>query len=219
MKRINIAIDGPSGAGKSTIAKIIANKLNYIHIDTGAMYRAIALKCLMNKVSMDNIKMIDELLSNTNITFDTNGDTYLDSINISNKIRTNEISLLASEVSKLFNVRKFLVLQQQLMSKDKGFILDGRDIGTVVLKDAELKVFLTATSLSRAKRRYNQNISMNIDSDLETIVKEVEHRDYQDINRVNSPLRQADDAILIDSSKLSITEVVDKILEMTKGII
>ena len=217
MKKINIAIDGPSGAGKSTVAKLLANKLSYIHIDTGAMYRAVALKCISNNISLDDEIKIKEILKDTKISFDDNGDTYLDFINVSNEIRTNEMSLLASNVSKLLCVREYLVLQQQIMSKDKGFILDGRDIGTVVLKDAEVKVFLTATTTSRANRRHKQNIEKNIESNLEKIEVEIKQRDYQDINRENSPLKQADDAILIDSSNLTIDEVVNKIIEMIKG--
>ena len=218
MNKINIAIDGPSGAGKSTIAKLLANKLNYIHIDTGAMYRAVALKCTMNSIDLNDENSINNILNDTNITFATNGDTYLDDINVSDKIRTNEMSLLASEVSKILSVRNYLVQQQQLMSKEKGYILDGRDIGTVVLKDAEVKVFLTATSNARAQRRNQQNIEKNIESNIEKIEIEIKQRDYQDTNRSNSPLRQAEDAILIDSSDLTIEEVVNKILEMIKGI-
>ena len=218
MNKINIAIDGPSGAGKSTIAKLLASKLNYIHIDTGAMYRAVALKCTMNNINLSDENSISDILNDTNITFEANGDTYLDDINVSDKIRTNEMSLLASEVSKILSVRNYLVQQQQLMSKEKGYILDGRDIGTVVLKDAEVKVFLTATSNARAQRRNQQNIEKNIESNIEKIEIEIKQRDYQDTNRSNSPLRQAEDAILIDSSDLTIEEVVNKILEMIKGI-
>ena len=218
MNKINIAIDGPSGAGKSTIAKLLASKLNYIHIDTGAMYRAVALKCMMNNINLSDENSISDILNDTNITFEANGDTYLDDINVSDKIRTNEMSLLASEVSKILSVRNYLVQQQQLMSKEKGYILDGRDIGTVVLKDAEVKVFLTATSNARAQRRNQQNIEKNIESNIEKIEIEIKQRDYQDTNRSNSPLRQAEDAILIDSSDLTIEEVVNKILEMIKGI-
>lgn len=212
--KINIAIDGPSAAGKSTIAKTLSDCLGYVHVDTGAMYRLVAYKILNAGIDIDDEEKISTVLKNTDIKMLVDGTAYLDGKLIGDEIRTNELSIAASDVSKLLPVREFLVDSQQKMAKDKGFIMDGRDIGTVVLTDAELKIFLTASSEARANRRHLQNIEKNIPSDYEEIKKDIEYRDYQDSNRVNSPLKQADDAYLIDSSMLSIEEVVKVIMDM-----
>lgn len=211
---INIAIDGPSGAGKSSIAKILAKKLTYTHLDTGSMYRAVAYKAMMNHLDIENEDVIVDMLKDTNIRLTNDGKIYLDDADVSDMIRTNEISLLASNVSKHAKVRKDLVSRQQKMALNKGVIMDGRDIGTVVLKDAEVKIFLTASTIKRAQRRYLQNQQLNIASDLDQLIKEIEQRDYQDTHRAASPLVKASDAIEIDSSDLTIDEVVDKILEI-----
>ena len=211
---INIAIDGPSGAGKSSIAKILANKLTYTHLDTGSMYRAVAYKAMMNHLDIENEDVIVDMLKDTDIRLTNDGKIYLDDTDVSDMIRTNEISLLASNVSKHAKVRKDLVSRQQKMALNKGVIMDGRDIGTVVLKDAEVKIFLTASTIKRAQRRYLQNQQLNIASDLDQLIKEIEQRDYQDTHRAASPLVKASDAIEIDSSDLTIDEVVDKILEI-----
>lgn len=211
---INIAIDGPSGAGKSSIAKILAKKLTYTHLDTGSMYRAVAYKAMMNHLDIENEDVIVDMLKDTDIRLTNDGKIYLDDTDVSDMIRTNEISLLASNVSKHAKVRKDLVSRQQKMALNKGVIMDGRDIGTVVLKDAEVKIFLTASTIKRAQRRYLQNQQLNIASDLDQLIKEIEQRDYQDTHRAASPLVKASDAIEIDSSDLTIDEVVDKILEI-----
>ena len=211
---INIAIDGPSGAGKSSIAKILAKKLTYTHLDTGSMYRAVAYKAMMNHLDIENEDVIVDMLKDTDIRLTNDGKIYLDDTDVSDMIRTNEISLLASNVSKHAKVRKDLVSRQQKMALNKGVIMDGRDIGTVVLKDAEVKIFLTASTIKRAQRRYLQNQQLNIASDLDQLIKEIEQRDYQDTHRVASPLVKASDAIEIDSSDLTIDEVIDKILEI-----
>ena len=211
---INIAIDGPSGAGKSSIAKILAKKLTYTHLDTGSMYRAVAYKAMMNHLDIENEDVIVDMLKDTDIRLTNDGKIYLDYADVSDMIRTNEISLLASNVSKHAKVRKDLVSRQQKMALNKGVIMDGRDIGTVVLKDAEVKIFLTASTIKRAQRRYLQNQQLNIASDLDQLIKEIEQRDYQDTHRAASPLVKASDAIEIDSSDLTIDEVVDKILEI-----
>lgn len=211
---INIAIDGPSGAGKSSIAKILAKKLTYTHLDTGSMYRAVAYKAMMNHLDIENEDVIVGMLKDTNIRLTNDGKIYLDDADVSDMIRTNEISLLASNVSKHAKVRKDLVSRQQKMALNKGVIMDGRDIGTVVLKDAEVKIFLTASTIKRAQRRYLQNQQLNIASDLDQLIKEIEQRDYQDTHRAASPLVKASDAIEIDSSDITIDEVVDKILEI-----
>ncbi len=220
MKKINIAIDGPSAAGKSTISKKLANELNYIHLDTGAMYRCAAFKAIKNNIALDDEEALCEMLDETNIRLTVDGLVYLDDEDVSLLIREDEISKAASDVSKINGVRTKLVSLQQDMAKDKGIIMDGRDIGTVVLKDAELKIYLTASCEARALRRYNQNKENGIlSNDYETILQDIKDRDYQDMHREHSPLRKADDAIEIDSSDLSIEEVVQKALELVKPLV
>ena len=218
--KINIAIDGPGAAGKSTIAKCLAKKLNYVHLDTGAMYRSTAYKALQNHISLEDEDAVCKMLENTKIQLATDGSIFLDGEDVSDKIRTNEISLAASLVSKLANVRRMLVERQQEMAKEKGFIMDGRDIGTVVLKDAEVKIYMTATPMARAKRRYDQNIAKNIPTgSIEEIAREIAERDLQDMTRENSPLKKADDAIEIDTSDMSIEEVTERIYGLAKPFI
>lgn len=218
--KINIAIDGPGAAGKSTIAKCLAKKLNYVHLDTGAMYRSTAYKALQNQISLEDEAAVCKMLENTKIQLATDGSIFLDGEDVSDKIRTNEISLAASLVSKLAKVRRMLVERQQEMAKEKGFIMDGRDIGTVVLKDAEVKIYMTATPMARAKRRYDQNIAKNIPTgSIEEIAREIAERDLQDMTRENSPLKKADDAIEIDTSDMSIEEVTERIYGLAKPFI
>ena len=218
--KINIAIDGPGAAGKSTIAKCLAKKLNYVHLDTGAMYRSTAYKALQNHISLEDEDAVCKMLENTKIQLATDGSIFLDGEDVSDKIRTNEISLAASLVSKLANVRRMLVERQQEMAKEKGFIMDGRDIGTVVLKDAEVKIYMTATPMARAKRRYDQNIAKNIPTgSIEEIAREIAERDLQDMTRENSPLKKADDAVEIDTSDMSIDEVTEYIYSLAKPFI
>lgn len=215
---INIAIDGPSAAGKSTIAKRLAKKLGYVHLDTGAMYRSTAYKAVQNHISLEDEDTVCEMLKHTDIKLTSDGKVFLDDENVSSVIRTDEISLAASSVSKLGQVRKDLVKRQQEMAADKGFIMDGRDIGTVVLKDAEVKVFMTASPEARAKRRYDQNIADHIStSDIATIAGEIRKRDYQDTHRENSPLVKAADAVEIDTSNMTIEEVTDAIEALAKS--
>ena len=215
--RINIAIDGPSAAGKSTISKRLAEKLSYVHLDTGAMYRCTALKAVQSGIALDDEEAVCEMLKNTEIRMTPAGDVFLDGRDVSDAIRTDEISLAASDVSKLKNVRRDLVLRQQEMAKEKGFIMDGRDIGTVVLKDAEVKIYMTASARARAERRYKQNIEKGIPtSDIDTIEKEIAERDYQDMHRENSPLTKAEDAVEIDTSYMSIEEVTDTIYALAE---
>lgn len=218
--KINIAIDGPGAAGKSTIAKCLAKKLNYVHLDTGAMYRSTAYKALQNHISLEDEEAVCKMLDNTKIQLATDGSIFLDGEDVSDKIRTNEMSLAASLVSKLANVRRMLVKRQQEMAKEKGFIMDGRDIGTVVLTDAEVKIYMTASPMARAKRRYDQNIAKNIPTgSIEEIAKEIAERDLQDMTRENSPLKKADDAIEIDTSDMSIEEVTERIYGLAKPFI
>lgn len=211
MKKINIAMDGPSAAGKSTVADILAEKLGYIHLDTGAMYRCVALKALREGIALDDAEALKEMLGRTDIRQDTEKHIYLDGEDVSKAIREDHISMSTSDVSKVAVVREDLVRRQQKLAEEKGYIVDGRDIGTVVLKDAEVKIYLTASAHARALRRLKQNLENGIStSDLETIEKEIEARDYQDMHREISPLTKAEDAVEIDSSDLTIEEVVDR---------
>ena len=214
MKKISIAIDGPSGAGKSTIADLIAKELNYTHLDTGAMYRAVAYAANKNNIAYDDEEALVDLISSMNLKMPSDGSVILDGEDISEEIRTNEMSLGASDVSKLFGVREALVKMQQNISKDGGYILDGRDIGTVVLKDAPVKIYLTASAEARAQRRLLQNKEKGIEGDYETILEEINKRDYQDTHREHSPLTKAEDAVVIDSSDLTIQEVVDEAMKL-----
>jgi len=215
--KINIAIDGPSAAGKSTIAKLLAKKLGYVHLDTGAMYRCTSLKAVREGLDLDDESSIVKMLEDTEIRLTPEGKVYLDGEDVSSAIRTDENSLAASRVSKNPLVRAELVKRQQKMAEEKGFIMDGRDICTVVLPDAEVKVFMTASAYARAKRRYDQNIAAGIPtSDIETIAKEIEKRDYEDSHRAASPLVQAEDAVLVDSSDLSIEETADAIYRLAE---
>lgn len=212
--KINIAIDGPSGAGKSSVSDLLAKKLGYVHLDTGAMYRAVAFKAINNNIALDDEEKLIEMLNKTSIVLNDNNDVFIDGKNVTELIRTNEMSMAASDVSKLSKIRKKLVEMQQEISKSKGYILDGRDIGTVVLKDAEVKIYLTASTEIRAQRRKLQNEKKGIFNDLDYLIKEIENRDYQDINRKESPLKKADDAIEIDASYIDINQVVNKILDI-----
>lgn len=212
--RINIAIDGPSGAGKSTIADILASKLSYVHLDTGAMYRSAALLAIKNNVSLSDEEKIVELMENDFKLDMTDDKVILNGEDITDAIRTNEVSMAASDISKLSGVRKALVKSQQEIASKKGYIVDGRDICSVVLPDAEVKVFLTATSEDRARRRLEQNRQKGIIDDYDKILEDIKKRDYQDSHRANSPLVKADDATLIDSSNMSIDEVVNEILKL-----
>lgn len=217
MKKINIAIDGPSAAGKSTIAKRLCAKLGYVHLDTGAMYRCTALKALQSNIALDREEEVCAMLKDTDIVLTPDGKVFLDGEDVSKAIRADEVSMAASSVSKLQKVREDLVARQQKMAEEGGFIMDGRDIGTVVLKDAEVKIYMTASPEARAKRRYDQNIAQGIPtSDIETIAEEIRQRDWQDMHREHSPLRKAEDAVEIDTSDMTIEEVTDAIYALAE---
>lgn len=213
----NIAIDGPAGAGKSTIAKLIAKKKGYIYVDTGAMYRAMALYFIENKVDTDNQDKINDAVKNINvtITYENNEQVvWLNGENVNGMIRTEEVGKMASVTSANRNVREKLVeLQRQLAAKEN-VVMDGRDIGTCVLPNADIKVYLTASSHVRAVRRYNELKAKGVECDLAVIEKDIIDRDYQDMNREISPLKQAEDATLLDSSDMTIEEVADAIINM-----
>lgn len=213
--KINIAIDGPSAAGKSTISELLAQRLNYVHLDTGAMYRCTAMKALQCGIDLDDEQGVVDMLADTEIRMSPDGTVFLDGRDVTADIRRDEISMAASDVSKHKEVRRVLVERQQKLAAEKGYIMDGRDIGTVVLKDAEVKIYLTASSYARALRRMKQNRENGIsDGDLETIQKEIEARDYQDMHRENSPLTKAEDAVEVDSSDLTIEETVERIMAL-----
>ena len=216
MRKINIAIDGPSGAGKSTISDILATKLGYIHLDTGAMYRTVAYKGLQAGLKMDDEENIVKLISTLEFKQTADGRIICNGEDISKEIRQNEISMAASDVSKLLGVRKALVALQQKIAEEKGYIVDGRDICEVVLPCAEVKIYLVASAEERAKRRVLQNKEKGIEADYESILEDIVKRDYQDMHRENSPLHKTDDATEIDSSNLTIEEVVDKIMEIVE---
>lgn len=221
---ITIAIDGPASSGKSTVAKQIARDFNLIYIDTGAMYRSITLKALSENIDVkDEIKLFN-LLKDTEIQFSKEKNeqlVYLDGKDVTVSIRDNEVTNAVSAVSAHEKVRSEMVFRQREMAKEKSVIMDGRDIGTVVLPDATVKIFLNASVEERAKRRHKENLEKGFESDYDSLVKEIEQRDYLDSNRETSPLKKAKDAILIDSTQLTIKEVIVKIGEIiiNKGII
>ncbi|WP_456078365.1 (d)CMP kinase [Mogibacterium diversum] len=210
---IRIAIDGPGGAGKSTIAKLVGDKLGLEYIDTGAMYRAVGLKLNREGIKTDDLISISNILEETSIDF-VNGKIILDGDDVSDIIRTQEISKLASIYSQIPEVRSKLVDIQRKIAAGKSVIMDGRDIGTNVLTDAELKIFLTADSMVRARRRYEELRSKGVKANLDDIHEEIKDRDYQDMNRKLNPLVQAEDAVMLDTSDMTIDEVVNTIVAM-----
>ena len=212
--RINIAIDGPSAAGKSTIADILAERLGYTHLDTGAMYRAVALKAIRDGIDLADEEKIVAMIDEMDLVMPADGSVILEGEDVSKEIRTNEISMGASDVSKLAGCRKALVAMQQRICKDGGYILDGRDIGTVVLKDAPVKIYMVASPEARAQRRLLQNQKNGIEGDYESILEDIKKRDYQDMHREVSPLKKAEDAIEIDPSYMSKEEVADAVMKI-----
>ncbi len=222
MKKIVIAIDGYSSTGKSTIAKQVAKELNYIYVDTGAMYRAVTYFALENKFIGDgffNSEALINQLDHINISFKFNEDlgfaeVYLNGENIEDNIRTLEVSSYVSPVATLSEVRRKLVEQQQLMGKGEGVVMDGRDIGTVVFPDSELKIFMTASAETRAKRRYKELLERGHKLSYEDVLKNVTTRDHIDSTREDSPLVKAEDAIEIDNSDLTIEEQLKTILDL-----
>lgn len=212
--KINIAIDGPSAAGKSTIADILAERLGYTHLDTGAMYRAVACEAFRKEIPLDDEDRIVAMIEEMDLQMLPDGRVILDGDDISDEIRTNEVSMGASDVSKLQGCRTAMVAMQQKICEEGGYILDGRDIGTVVLKDAPVKLYLTATAEARAQRRVLQNQEKGLDADYEQILEDIRKRDYQDMHREFSPLTKAEDAIEIDTSDLNLEEVTAIALEI-----
>ena len=215
----NIAIDGPAGAGKSTIAKLIAMKKNYIYVDTGAMYRAMALYFLEAGISADNQEKIESSVDQIDVTITyENGEqvVWLNGRNVNGLIRTEEVSRMASATSVNPKVRTKLVELQRKLAAKENVVMDGRDIGTVVLPDANVKIYLTASSAVRAKRRYEEQKAKGIDCNLDEIEKDIIERDHRDMTREISPLKRAEDAILLDSSNMTIEEVADAVIALCK---
>ena len=208
--RISVAIDGPAGAGKSTIAKLVSKEFNLMYINTGAMYRAVALKAMENGLTPKNVDEICNLIKKMKMKFE-NDDLILDGENIQDKITVPEISAMVSAYASIPEVRKILVELQRNMSKEFDVIMDGRDIGTVVLKDSPFKFFLTATPEERANRRYKELQDRNIECSYDEILKDIIERDYKDTHRETDPLKKADDAIEVDTTGLNILEVTNKI--------
>lgn len=217
---VNIAIDGPAGAGKSTIAKIVAKKLGYIYVDTGAMYRAMALFLLRQGVDPKDAEAVSEKCREADITIRyENGEqvVYLNGENVNAFLRTEQVGNMASVSSANPDVRRKLVELQQKLAADADVVMDGRDIGTCVLPNAEVKVYLTASSKVRAKRRYDELTAKGEKCDIDVIEKDIVERDYQDMTREISPLKQAEDAVLVDSSDMTIEEVADRIMALKKA--
>lgn len=210
---LRVAIDGPGGTGKSTIAKAVAEKLGLEYIDTGAMYRSIALKSVRLSVPVDDEPKVIEMLSDTVIDFNDNK-VYLDGEDVSGLIRTNEISMAASTISKLGCVRAKVDEVSRRLAATKDVVMEGRDIGTTVIPDAEVKIFMTADPAVRAKRRYEQLLAAGKPADLDEIKEDIKKRDYQDSNREISPLKQADDAVYMDTSNMSIDENTEAVCEV-----
>ena len=214
---MNIAIDGPAGAGKSTIAKRLAKKLGYIYVDTGAMYRAMAYYFLQHNIDAKDENAIAATCPDVDVTITyENGEqqVLLNGENVNGVIRNEEVGNMASSTSVYPVVRKKLVELQRQLAKSADVIMDGRDIGTCVLPDAQVKIYLTASSATRAKRRYDELTEKGVSCDLAEIEKDIIERDYRDMHRETSPLRQAEDAVLVDSSEMNIDEVVDAIYQV-----
>lgn len=215
----SVAIDGPAGAGKSTIAKRVAKEKDFIYIDTGAMFRAMAIHFLRCGIAADDHEKISEAVKDVNVTISyVNGEqnVFLNGENVTGQLRTEEVGNMASASSVNGDVRKKLLELQRKLAASANVVMDGRDIGTVVLPDADVKVYLTASVEVRAQRRYKELIEKGQEADLEKIKKDIEERDYRDMNRDIAPLRQAEDAVLVDSSYMTIDENVQAILDLIK---
>lgn len=227
MKKITIAIDGFSSCGKSTMAKDLARELGYVYVDTGAMYRCVTLYALRHGLfradGTINLPQLEAEIPNINISFKLNKetgrpDTYLNNENVESEIRTMEVSSRVSPIAAVPFVRAALVAQQQKMGEDKGIVMDGRDVGTVVFPNAELKIFVTASAEVRAQRRYDELKAKGMEADFEEILENVKQRDYIDSHREVSPMRKADDAIELDNSHISIAEQKQWLMEQYKRV-
>lgn len=212
--RLSIAIDGPAGAGKTTVAREVARRLGYKYVDTGAMYRAVAWKSLQMGIPLSDQDRIVEMTGEMNIDF-TEGDgsrICVDGADISKEIRTPEVTKLSSPVSAISGVRRHLVAQQRRLAGEGGVVMEGRDIGSVVLPNSEVKIFLTASVDERARRRYNEMRAARMDVDLDTLKREIEERDQRDSSRIDSPLIKAPGAVEIDTDSLTVEQVIGRIV-------
>lgn len=217
-----IAIDGYSSCGKSTLAKQIAKELHYVFVDSGAMYRAVTLYFLKNNIDMEDDKAVLEALDHITVTFrniDGNNTTFLNGRNVETDIRSLKVSQLVSEVSAISAVRKKMVALQRQMSGSQGLVMDGRDIGTVVFPDAHIKFFITADPIVRAQRRFNELLAKNQKSDLHEVISNLEHRDKIDTEREDSPLKKADDAILLDNTHFNIEQQFEVAMQFIRDVI
>ncbi len=217
---MNVAIDGPAGAGKSTIAKKVAAKMEYIYVDTGAMYRSLALYFIRKGINKDDEAKISEAVKECDVTIeyeDGQQQVLLNGENVTGLIRTEEVGNMASSSSTYKAVRAKLLDLQRKLASENDVIMDGRDIGTVILPNAQAKIFLTASVDTRANRRYKELKDKGESPDLEKIKKDIEERDYRDSHRDEAPLKQADDAVLVDTSDMSIDEVTDRLIEIIKS--
>ncbi len=220
MTNFQVAIDGPASAGKSTIAKILATKLNFVYVDTGAMYRTITLAAKKNGIAYNDEEKIKKLLSQTEIRFEPGTPVqrvFLNDTDVTDEIRSAEVTNNVSVVASFADVRSNLVNRQREIANSNSVIMDGRDIGTTVLPEADIKIFLVASVDERAQRRYKENVAKGMTTDLETLKHEIEARDYKDSHRQISPLTQAKDAILVDTTGQSIDEVVSKIANIIEN--
>jgi len=218
-KNIQIAIDGPAGAGKSTIAKIVAEALGFTYIDTGAMYRAVTYKAMQQNIHLDDEAKLAEMLAASTIELKPSSQgqlVFLDAHNVREEIRSNEVTSSVSQVAAHARVRELLVAQQQNLAANGGVVMDGRDIATHVLKNAELKIFMSATVEERARRRFIDNQKRGIDSSLEKLQEEIALRDKKDSEREASPLIQAEDAVFLDTTALSIDDAAQAILKLAE---
>ena len=219
--KLQIAIDGPASAGKSTVAKLVAKKLGYVYCDTGAMYRATTYAAKKNHVAYDDDQGLKEMLEKTEIRFvpaEPEQKVFVNETEVTKTIRLPEIANNVSTVSAQKSVRADLTARQRMIAEQGGIVMDGRDIGTTVLPNAEVKIFLVASVHERAVRRFKENVEKGIDTPLDVLEKEIEERDYKDSHRKISPLTQAKDAVLVDTTSLSIEEVVAKIMEIIEKV-
>lgn len=211
---INIAIDGPAGAGKSTVAKLVAQNLGFVYIDTGAMYRALTYKAIEKRIGLHDANQLKKLLTETTIKLTADNQVYVDGENVSDKIRSEQVTNSVSFVASYKDVRSNMLTSQQKLASNGGTVMDGRDIGTAVLPNAKVKIFLSATVEERAKRRYEENIAKGFTTDLEQLKTEISLRDKRDSEREIAPLKKALDAIEIDTTAMTIAEVVESILRI-----
>lgn len=219
--KLQIAIDGPASAGKSTVAKLVAKNLGYVYCDTGAMYRATTYAAKKNHVAYDDDQGLKEMLEKTEIRFvpaEPEQKVFVNETEVTKTIRLPEIANNVSTVSAQKSVRADLTERQRMIAEQGGIVMDGRDIGTTVLPNAEVKIFLVASVHERAVRRFKENVEKGIDTPLDVLEKEIEERDYKDSHRKISPLTQAKDAVLVDTTSLSIEEVVAKIMEIIEKV-